>query len=83
MKALLILAVLVSSQAFAYGIYTQGYTRSNGTVVQGYERTAPDTSRFNNFSAQGQINPYTGSRGTVNPYGSPSVYGTQNVNWGR
>jgi hypothetical protein len=31
----------------------------------------PDHDPFNNYSTQGNINPWTGERGTVNPYRQP------------
>lgn len=34
-----------------------GYTRDNGTVVQPYQRTNPDSSRSNNYNAPGNYNP--------------------------
>ncbi|MDO9533282.1 MAG: hypothetical protein Q7O12_14305 [Deltaproteobacteria bacterium] len=59
----------------------QGYTRKDGTYVQPHHRTAPDNSRFNNYSTQGNVNPYTGQMGTVNPYTQPqpqvTPYGQQ------
>ncbi len=48
-----------------------GYTRHDGTYVQPYHRTAPDHHQFNNYSTQGNMNPYTGQMGTVNPYSQP------------
>lgn len=42
-----------------------GYTRANGTVVQSYHRTAPDSTLYNNYSTRGNINPYTGQSGHV------------------
>lgn len=44
-----------------------GYTRSNGTQVQPYHRTEPDSNPYNNYSTQGNVNPYTGQVGHKNP----------------
>ena len=44
--------------------YVSGYTNSNGTYVQGYNRTTPNTTRNDNYSTVGNVNPYTGSYGT-------------------
>jgi hypothetical protein len=44
-----------------------GYTRGNGTYVQPYHRTAPDSNPYNNYSTQGNVNPYTGQTGHKNP----------------
>lgn len=45
------------------------YVNSNGTYVQGHYRSAPDGNRYNNWSTQGNVNPYTGKSGTKSPYG--------------
>ena len=66
-KTIMIAAVLLTS-ALAQAEYVNGYTKSNGTYVQGYHRTSSDSSTFNNYSTQGNTNPYTGKSGTVNPY---------------
>lgn len=49
-------------------VYVQPHITKNGTYVQGYNRTAPDSNPYNNYSTQGNVNPYTGQQGTVNPY---------------
>lgn len=51
--------------------YVNGYFRSDGTYVQPHYRSAPDGNGFNNFSTQGNVNPYTGQPGTQNPYYQP------------
>ncbi|MGE3064993.1 MAG: hypothetical protein AB7K67_05380 [Hyphomicrobiaceae bacterium] len=61
--------------------YVRGYTRNDGQYVEPYHRTNPDNNRFNNYSTQGNVNPYTGQAGTVNPY-APTYnnnYGTNNL----
>ena len=40
-----------------------GYSRSNGTYVQPYVRTMPNTTNWDNFSTSGNSNPFTGSTG--------------------
>jgi hypothetical protein len=37
-----------------------GYTRSNGTYVQPYQRTNPNSSTTDNYGARGNYNPYSG-----------------------
>ncbi len=63
MKKLLIysIAVIVSVVALTAkaGEYVHGYMRSNGTYVQGYQRSNPDSTVTNNYSYQGNTNPYT------------------------
>ncbi|MBF0542308.1 MAG: hypothetical protein HQK91_12765 [Nitrospirae bacterium] len=79
---LLMLLVLV---AFA-DEYVNGYIRSDGTYVQGYSRTSPDNTIRNNYSTQGNINPYTEKQGTVNPNNDknyPSGVYNPSINGGR
>ena len=54
---------LTASSAFAQ-TYVNGYTRSNGTYVQGHYRSSPNYTRRDNYSYYGNVNPYTGKRGT-------------------
>jgi len=44
--------------------YVHGYTRSDGTYVAPYYRSAPDGSVTDNYSYQGNSNPFTGEEGT-------------------
>ena len=44
------------------------YTKKNGTYVQPHVRTTPNTSRMDNWSSKGNSNPYTGKKGTKDPW---------------
>jgi len=46
-------------------VYVQPHIRDNGSYVQGHYRTRPDSTRSNNWSSKGNVNPYTGKRGTL------------------
>lgn len=66
--------------------YVNGYIKQDGTYVQGYTRSTPDSSYNNNYSTRGNMNPYTGSYGSNSPtYNdrSPSYnqdhYGSRNT----
>lgn len=48
-------------------VYVNGYTRSNGTYVEGHYRTAPNNTINDNFSTYPNVNPYTGAQGTTAP----------------
>lgn len=61
--SLVILFVAVASFAQGY-TYVSGYTRSNGTYVQGHYRTLPNNTRNDNWSTIGNTNPFTGVAGT-------------------
>jgi hypothetical protein len=73
MKWILAVAALAISTA-AVGASTQvdGHVNKDGTYVPPHYRTTPDHSLLNNYSTQGNVNPYTGKEGTVNPYAPPS-----------
>ena len=67
----LLLAALLSiaafSSAFAADVYVRGYTRSDGTYVAPHYRSSPNSTRNDNWSTRGNINPHTGRLGTKNP----------------
>ncbi|GAA4406773.1 hypothetical protein GCM10023187_26640 [Nibrella viscosa] len=44
-----------------------GYYRKDGTYVQPYFRTAPNSTNRDNFSTKGNTNPYTGKPGWIEP----------------
>lgn len=68
MKYLILLCAMIGASAFARDVYVQPHVTRSGEYVQGYHRTAPDSNPYNNYSTQGNVNPYTGQAGTVNPY---------------
>ena len=75
MRIILTVAALVLSASAAMAQnYHSGYVRRDGTYVAPHYQSAPDNSRTNNYSAQGNVNPYTGQAGTVNPYAQPAPY---------
>ncbi len=43
--------------------YIDSYTRRDGTRVEGYYRTLPNSTRDDNYSRRGNTNPHTGSSG--------------------
>lgn len=68
MKSLLLLASLLIGSLASADVYVHGYTRSNGTYVAPYHRSSPNSTTLDNYSTQGNTNPYTGSTGYRNPY---------------
>lgn len=66
----IILTTLVSGTAFAKRTTSRvrGHITKKGTYVQPYYKTTPDKNVYNNWSTQGNMNPYTGKVGQVNPY---------------
>lgn len=72
--ALLLLLLFAAPMAAdaAGSVRVRGYYKKDGTYVAPHYRSAPDSSKSNNWSSQGNYNPHTGKRGTVNPYSAPS-----------
>lgn len=76
------LAALSMSAAVSAQVYVRGHTTKNGTYVAPHYRSSPDSSKLNNWSTKGNVNPYTGQAGTKDPYSSSSSsygsYGSRN-----
>ena len=69
MKKLLVIAMTIICLLTAIGsayadVYVRGHYRSNGTYVAPHYRSNPDGYSSNNWSSQGNVNPYTGKVGT-------------------
>lgn len=69
---ILISLFLLFTTVFAGDVWVDPYYRSDGTYVPGHHRTAPDSNPWNNYSTRGNVNPYTGRPGYVDPYKSYS-----------
>lgn len=48
--------------------YVRGYYRKDGTYVRPHYRSSPNGTVLDNWSTEGNINPYTGEPGSLNPY---------------
>lgn len=44
--------------------WVDGYTRNDGTYVQGHYRSEPNDYKIDNYSYDGNVNPYTGEIGS-------------------
>lgn len=61
-----VLLLLVISPTFAgESVRVKGYTRKNGTYVQPSHRTKANKTKIDNWSAKGNVNPYTGRSGKI------------------
>lgn len=74
MKTVLVIALCIPTVAIADDL-VRGHVNRDGTYVAPHYRTSPNNTRMDNYSTQGNTNPYTGQQGHVNPYSPPS-YGT-------
>ena len=54
-------------------VWVNGYTKSNGTYVEGHYRTAPNNKKNDNWTTVGNINPYTGKNGYLPREGNSSL----------
>lgn len=65
MKKTLIFFILslLASAVFA-DTYVNGYFRKDGTYVAPYTRSSPNSTNTDNYSTQGNVNPYTGEAGS-------------------
>lgn len=78
MRTLLMLSValccaLTQAQTNPSDHYVQGYYRANGTWVEGYYATDPNSTINDNYSTYPNYNPYTGQQGRVNSdYSQPT-----------
>jgi hypothetical protein len=66
-KLILTLAFLLVATIALAEVYVNGYYRRDGTFVQPHYRSSPNSSKLDNWSSTGNINPYTGQQGTRNP----------------
>jgi hypothetical protein len=55
-------------------VQVKGYIRKDGTYVAPHYRSSPNSSVYDNYSTKGNVNPYTGKAGTVDPYKTPAPY---------
>jgi len=80
-RILIFIIFIFTSILPCYGrgaVHVNGYFRKNGTYVQPHYRSAPDGNFYNNWSTEGNINPYTGEEGhkkypSFTPHTSPSI----------
>lgn len=79
MKIVIACALLMFSAASMADTWVNGYTKRDGTYVQGHYRSSPNSTTYDNYSTKGNTNPYTGEQGYRDPnegYRNPaSAYG--------
>ena len=72
---LLFSSVFALPHSASASVRVHGYTRrSTHTYVAPHYRSNPDKTRRNNYSTKGNINPYTGKKGTKSLYTAPRSY---------
>jgi len=48
-------------------VHVSAHTTKKGKLVKAHERTAPNSTQTDNYSTKGNVNPYTGKKGTKKP----------------
>jgi len=61
---LAILTTIISATTPSVADYVNGYTRKDGTYVEPHYRSSPNSTQQDNYGTYGNVNPYTGQRGT-------------------
>lgn len=56
-----------SSSSYTGSHSTSSYTRGNGTYVAPSHATNPNSTKADNWTTKGNVNPYTGKAGTKQP----------------
>ena len=87
MKKTLIASVMLATGLVSAQTYVNPYLKSDGTMVHGHVRTAPNEIRMDNYGARdnvyGNTNPYTGQRGSqrseLTPLSPPPVQYNSNT----
>lgn len=49
-------------------VYVRPHVRGDGGYVAPHHRSAPNGSAYDNYGSRGNVNPYTGARGSRNPW---------------
>jgi hypothetical protein len=62
-----LILLLAATQSSASSHHVRGHISRKGNYVAPHHQTNPDHSKLNNWSTKGNVNPYTGKKGTVDP----------------
>lgn len=71
MKTIIFLAACAVMASASAQTYVKPHIRKDGTYVEGHVRSAPNNTQLDNYGTKGNVNPYTGQTGTVDPYAQP------------
>ncbi len=67
--SLIIIFTLLSNALSSYSATrVKGYTKKNGTHVAPHQRSDKNSTKSDNWSTKGNVNPYTGKKGTKKAY---------------
>ena len=60
--------ITLFSTSILADVHVNGYVKKDGTYVAPHYRSSPNSSFDDNWSTKGNVNPYTGEEGSLNPY---------------
>ena len=65
----LLASLATQMQAFAASSHSvHGHFKKDGTFVQPHRQTDPNQSKLDNWGSKGNVNPYSGKAGSVDPH---------------
>lgn len=70
-KALILICAVTAGAAIAKDTYVKPHVTKDGTFVDGHYKSGPNSTKIDNYSSNGNTNPYTGEKGTKDPYAPP------------
>ena len=77
-KSLMLIFIAVFFSSAYADTWVDGYIKRDGTYVPGHYRSSPNSTNWDNYSSQGNANPYSGEKGSrARDYSSGSLnYGS-------
>jgi hypothetical protein len=63
-RRLAAMTFLITSPLVIADTWINGYVRRDGTYVEGHYRQERNSTNLDNYSTQGNVNPYSGEQGT-------------------
>jgi len=76
-RRLAAMTFLIISPLVIADTWVNGYVRRDGTYVEGHYRQERNSTNLDNYSTQGNVNPYSGEQGT-----RARDYSSQALNYG-
>lgn len=64
MKKLIFFILIISVPIFAKDVYVNGYYNKSGKYVEQHYRSGSNYSKSDNWTTNGNVNPYTKEKGT-------------------
>ena len=66
-KGFILVVMLVVSNLYG-SVYVKGHVNKSGKYVKSHHKSSSNKMKQDNWSSKGQVNPYTGEKGTKKQY---------------